>query len=324
MFRTELIANPYSQSINLQNTLLLMGSCFSDNIGKLLQINKFNALANPLGVVYNPLSIFYLLENSLQKKEFAANTFVQHQEVWYNYHFHSEISALKKEDLENKMSEKLTQVAQGLGANPFVVLTFGTAFAYRLRENGELVANCHKMPSQLFEKELLSAEQIVSAFEKLHEILPQNTPIILTVSPVRHLKETLSLNSVSKAVLRIACHQLTQKFENVSYFPAFEYVLDDLRDYRFYEADMLHPNAQAIDYVFSKFAETYFDAPTQTFLRKWEKIYKSLQHHAFYPETGTHQLFLKNLLQQLMAIQEIEVSSEIEFVKQQIKDNFGN
>jgi hypothetical protein len=318
MFRTELITSPYPQKIKLQNQLLLIGSCFSDNIGKILEINKFKVLINPFGVIYNPISIFSVLEKSLQKKELEASTFVQHQEIWHNYHFHSEVSALTMNDLQIKTVEKLNRVGEWLGATSCLMLTLGTAFAYRLKENGEIVANCHKIPAQYFDKELLTSQQIVAGFENLYQILPKNTAIILTVSPVRHLKETLPLNSVSKAVLRIACHELTEKFENVSYFPAFEYVIDDLRDYRFYEADMLHPTTQAIDYVFAKFAETYFDKPTQAFVEKWKKIYKSLQHHAFYPETKAHQQFLGNLLQQLMTIREIDVSQEIELVKQQM------
>lgn len=319
MFRTELPDIPSKIKINLQNSILLMGSCFSDNIGEILLANKFDALPNPFGVVYNPISIFNLLENSLLKKNYQDNSFVQQHEIWYNYHIHSEISGLTKEDLNEKIMEKSTILAKHLESKQAtLILTFGTAFVYSLKENNEIVANCHKISSHFFEKQLLSTEQIIKAFEKLYNILPKDLHIILTVSPVRHIKDTIPLNSVSKAVLRLSCHQLAEQFSNVSYFPAFEYVIDDLRDYRFYEADMLHPNKQAIDYVFAKFSDTYFDTFTQVFLGKWEKIYKSLQHKPFYAQTKAHQIFLKKLLSALTSIKEVDVSAEIAAVEKQL------
>ncbi len=319
MFRTELLAAQSKIKIDLQNPVLLIGSCFSDNIGEILITHKFNAIPNPLGVIYNPISIFNLLESSLLKKKYDDDSFIKQHEIWYNYHFHSEISALAKESLNEKIVDRLATVGKCFEKERLtLILTFGTAFAYSLIENGEIVANCHKMPAQLFAKQLLSPQQITAAFEKLYSILPKDLAIILTVSPVRHTKDTIPLNSVSKAVLRLSCHELAEKFENVSYFPAFEYVIDDLRDYRFYEADMLHPNRQAIDYVFDKFATTYFDRFTQEFLKKWEKIHKSLQHKPFYAQTEAHQSFLKNLLSQLQSIKEVDVSEEIAGLEKQL------
>lgn len=319
MFRTELLATQSKIKIDLQNPILLIGSCFSDNIGEILITNKFNAIPNPLGVVYNPLSIFNLLESSLLKRDYHDNSFVQQNKIWYNYHFHSEISALTKEDLNEKIVDRLAIVEKCFEKKRLtLILTFGTAFVYSLIENGEIVANCHKMPAQLFEKQLLTPKQITTAFEKLYNILPKDLAIILTISPVRHIKDTIPLNSVSKAVLRLSCHELAEQFENVSYFPAFEYVIDDLRDYRFYEVDMLHPNRQAIDYVFGKFATTYFDRFTQEFLKKWEKIHKSLQHKPFYAQTEAHQTFLRNLLSQLQSIKEVDVRAEIANLEKQL------
>ncbi len=321
MFRTELQVFPATPQISLQNPILLLGSCFSDNIGRLLQESKFSAIPNPFGVIYNPISIFNLLESSIIRKFSLDDFFLQREEVWYHYDFHSAISALKKEELEKQILEKLNQVHHFFSfsrTNIFLILTLGTAFVYALKGKDKIVANCHKMPSSLFEKRLLSPENIVKEFEKLYGILPKNVHIILTVSPVRHIKDTISLNSVSKSVLRLACYQITEEFENVSYFPAYELMIDDLRDYRFYEADMLHPNSQAITYIFQKFVEMYLDAPTQTFLKKWEKIYKSLQHKPFYPHTAAHQQFLRHVLQQLETITEVDISKEIHQIKEQM------
>lgn len=319
MFRTELNPAPSKVKIDLQKPILLVGSCFSDSIGEILEENKFKALPNPFGVVYNPISIFNLLGNSILGKKYENISFVEQNEIWYNYHFHSDISALTREKLAIKITEKMSRVGEYFAQEDAVlILTLGTAFVYALTESGEIVANCHKMPASLFEKHLLSPPQIVKAFEKLYAILPKNLTIILTVSPVRHIKDTIPLNAVSKSVLRLVCHELCERFENVGYFPAYEYLIDDLRDYRFYEADMLHPNRQAIDYVFAKFGATYFDAATQLFLKKWEKIHKSLQHKAFHSETKQHQQFLKNLLLMLQSVTEVDVSREIDLVSQQL------
>lgn len=319
MFRTELNPIPSKVKIDLQKPILLVGSCFSDSIGEILVENKFDALPNPFGVVYNPLSIFNLLENTILEKKYENISFVEQNEIWYNYHFHSDISALTKEKLATKITEKISRVGEYFAKeNITLIITLGTAFVYSLIKEDVIVANCHKMPASLFEKQLLSPKQIIKAFEKLYGILPPNMTVILTVSPVRHIKDSIPLNAVSKSVLRIVCHELSEQFENVSYFPAYEYLIDDLRDYRFYEADMLHPNRQAIDYVFAKFGETYFDTATQTFLKKWKQIHKSLHHRAFHSETKTHQQFLRNLLLQLQAITEVNVSREIDFVSKQL------
>jgi GSCFA family len=323
MFRTELSPAPSQVKINLKSPILLVGSCFSDQIGGRLQANKFDAMPNPFGVIYNPISIFKLLVYSILDRKQDRYSFVQRGEIWYNYHFHSEVSALEMNKLEQLLAVKQGRVGEWFAhtapMKKFLIITLGTAYVYQLKESGEVVANCHKMPAQLFEKQLLYPTQIIKEFEYLYGVLPKNLEIILTVSPVRHLKDTLPLNAVSKAVLRVACHELSQQFDNVHYFPAYELVLDDLRDYRFYEADMLHPNTQAIDYVFDKFANTFFDEATQLFVDKWEKIAKSLQHKPFFPETKEHQQFLRHLLAQLESMVEVEVEEEIEQVQRQLK-----
>jgi hypothetical protein len=322
MFRTTLSPNPSNVKIGLQHSILLIGSCFSDQIGKRLAGNKFDALPNPFGVIYNPISIFKLLENSILERKIKEEYFVQRGEVWQHYHFHSEVSALKKNDLQQMIATKQGRVGEWFQSahthHKCLIITLGTSFVYRLGASNEIVANCHKMPADLFEKQLLYPKQIIQEFGYLYSILPKDIQIILTISPVRHIKDTLPLNAVSKSVLRIACHELSEQFENVHYFPSYELVLDDLRDYRFYEADMLHPNQQAIDYVFDKFATTFFDENTQRFLKKWEKIYKSLQHKAFYPKTKEHQQFLKNLLIQLKNIDEVSLKEEIRQVEKQL------
>jgi hypothetical protein len=178
-----------------------------------------------------------------------------------------------------------------------------------------LVANCHKVPAKHFTKRLLSVEEIVESFEQL----PQNIKIVLTVSPVRHTKDTLPLNAVSKAVLRLACHQLAQKHPHVYYFPSYEIVTDELRDYRFYEADMLHPSAVAVDYIWRQFVTHCFAPDAQTFIDKWAKIQKALQHRPLQPNTEARRHFLQDLLRKLEGLRlEANVETEIESVKAMI------
>ncbi|MCU0391171.1 MAG: GSCFA domain-containing protein [Thermoflexibacter sp.] len=321
-FRTELPALTSPMRLTLQSPILFIGSCFAENIGNILKNNKFNVKINPFGTIYNPISIFQLLEYSMLNTPIDDRFYVQREEVWHHYYLHSEISALEKNTLAQQTSSALARVHSFLNPptsiKPVLIITLGTAFVYHLKNERQIVANCHKMPSELFDKKLLTPEEIVKGFEKLSQILPKNLPIILTISPVRHIKDTIPLNAVSKSILRLACHQIAEAFANVSYFPAFELMIDDLRDYRFYDSDMLHPNNQAIDYIFDYFSTTYLDTSALLFIKKWDKISKSLQHKPFHAHTFAHQQFLINLLAHLEAITEIDVSEEIAHVKAQI------
>ena len=185
------------------------------------------------------------------------------------------------------------------------------------------MANCHKMPQANFEKFLLTQKRIIESFEHFYNSLKKLNPacrIILTVSPVRHLKDTLELNSVSKSILRLSCHTLSQTFPDVAYFPAYEIMLDDLRDYRFYRPDMIHPSDQAVDYIWGKFGEAFFESETNDFIKEWKKIKAALDHKPFHPKEMAHQKFLLDLLGKLNLLKDkVDVGEEIGFVKGQIK-----
>jgi hypothetical protein len=319
-WRTELhIAEKYP-FLTHTHKILTLGSCFADAIGKKLAENKWQVAINPFGTIYNPVSIFRLLRFcagvELPQSKFCVEN---PEKIWFHYDFHSALRAETQETLWQNIREKVSQTAQFFANTSIILLTFGTAWAYETAEK-HLVANCHKMPASLFQKRLLSVEEILTDFEQSVSIL-QGKKVILTISPVRHLKDTLPLNSVSKAVLRLACHYLQEKYENVHYFPAFELVMDDLRDYRFYTDDLLHVTPQAENYIWRKFQETFMPTETQKMLAEWQKISQKIQHKPFNPKGEAHQKFLKNLLQELQAMQKnLDVSKEIAEVQRQIQN----
>ena len=313
--RTEFQIPPSVHKIGLSSSVFTIGSCFAEVVGNQLKNTKLNVESNPYGTLFNPLSIFKILEMSLGMRALDERLFVQNQGLWFHYDFHSSFWGNTKDELQEK-SKRSFQPAD------FLVITFGTAFAYRLHEPPTYVANCHKMPSNLFEKDLLSVKDICKAFAPLHQNLLKansNLQIILTVSPVRHTRDGIPQNAVSKSILRAACHYLEADFENVSYFPSYELMMDDLRDYRFYKPDLIHPNEVAEKYIFEKFAETYFDDALKQFKETWQGIQKDLAHKPFNPESAAHQQFLQNLLGKLEHLTKvIDVSEEMATVRQKL------
>jgi hypothetical protein len=316
-FQTPVELDTSPNKISLHSPLLLLGSCFSDEIGKLLATNKLNVLANPFGVIFNPLVIFHLLELCLENKKLPEKTFVCREEMWLNFLLHSSLSSQVLGNLQVQFDEQQHKVIENFlttkhqNSTRFLFLTFGTAWVYVHKEIGISVANCHKLPANLFEKKLLTVEEIVNNFAKIHKILPENTQVILTVSPVRHLKDTLPLNTVSKATLILSCYELAKKFTNVQYFPAYELLTDELRDYRFYEPDMIHPTKQAVEFIFERFCNIFIEKSTLQFIEKWKNIYNRLQHRPLNSQSPANQQFLKILLADMKALKEVELREEI-------------
>ena len=321
-FRTEIAIPPYDFGISHQDSIFSIGSCFAEAIGKRLQDNKFQTLSNPFGTIFNPISIFRLLKIALQIEQIDENLYIKnHEQVAYHYDFHSSWRDLEVDWLKTKITQKLSFISKFLEKSQFLLITFGTAWVYELKETGRIVANCHKMPASLFNKRLLCVDEILQDFESLQNIL-FDKKIILTVSPVRHLKDTLPLNAVSKSVLRLACHYLQEKYANVYYFPAFELINDDLRDYRFYAEDMLHINSQGEEYVWSKFTKACLHAKSQELIENWQKISARLAHQFFNKQTPTYQEFLQNTLKDLEKIAtDIDVSAEIAHIQQLLSDS---
>ncbi|RZJ92329.1 MAG: hypothetical protein EOO60_07165, partial [Hymenobacter sp.] len=252
MFRTELTIAPQERQLARTARVLTVGSCFAESLGARLRLNKVNALVNPFGTVFQPLALAQLLRAAAGEEQDWQQHVVEARGRWQSYDFHSTIGAESPVELLQAIQETVRRVGDFVRTADVVVLTLGTAWAYRLRETGELVSNLHKLPASLFEKELLTADEIVNGLAEVHALLRRINPtirIVLTVSPVRHIKDTLPLNAVSKSVLRVACHYLSELLPGVSYFPAYELLTDELRDYRFYASDMLHPSEVAEDYI---------------------------------------------------------------------------
>ncbi len=321
-FRTILSQKLLPNQIKLTDALTTTGSCFSDAMGKQLLNHKFNTLANPFGTLYNPLSIHTLLNKAISNEPLPSHSFVSREDIHANYFFHSQFNALSKKELEENLASVLQKVHQRLERPGFLLITYGTAWVYTEKHSGQVVANCHKMPSVLFEKRLLSVHEIKENFKQLMESLHKlnnNINLILTVSPVRHVKDSLEMNSVSKSVLRLACHELVQDDSRVTYFPAYEIMMDDLRDYRFYKDDLIHPTAFAEDYIWEKFQQSYFDADTIAFIKKWKEIKAALAHKPFHPSSTAHQQFLQALYTKVNELKNVvNVEEELLLIKSQL------
>jgi hypothetical protein len=319
-FRTTFPIPEVEHKISLDTPILTLGSCFADVVGNQLKNNKLEVDANPFGTLFNPLSIFKILSPTYTQAD--ERLYVQNSEASVHYDFHSQFSRDTKENLSNTLVETIAKVRSSTFKAQTLILTFGTSFIYKLLQPQTYVANCHKMPKSLFEKELLSVKDICKSFAILHKELKEINPnlrIILTVSPVRHTKDGMAENQVSKSILRAACHYLTTDYEDVEYFPSYEIMMDDLRDYRFYKADMIHPNEVAEQYIFDRFSETYFDNNLKEFIKIWQPICKALHHRPFNEKSISHQQFLRKLLGDLEGISGlVNVEEEMNGVKRKL------
>jgi hypothetical protein len=308
---------PAKQNFDIthQDKLVLIGSCFSENIGAILEEHQFTILSNPTGILFNPLSIGKLLEEIIYLPETDKTQFLKRAELYYSYLCHSSIH----ETTSNALAEKINTIHQSshhaLKNATVLVITFGTAYYYKLNENNQVVANCHKQPGTLFTKALATVAEITSHYEKLVKTLTEFNPnlkLIFTVSPVKHLRDGLVENNLSKATLLLAINQLISQHSNCFYFPAYELVNDDLRDHRFYKDDLAHPNELAIKYVWEKFSDTYFTTATKELTAKIHQLNLALKHknttsHA--EEERKHQQYIENLQREIKTVGAFDKSS---------------
>lgn len=324
-FRTEVHTPESPVKIELSSPIVSLGSCFADTMGQRLQHLKLTTLNNPFGIIYNPLSILSLVNKCLKDTDeiyFPEEGFLEREGRWYHDALHTTINATSKEGLTTRINALTQQVSKALKAANWLIITPGTAHVYEYQKDDRLVANCHKLPGTNFKRRMLDVTEITEAFQQTYQLLKYINPkvrILLTVSPVRHIRDTIPVNTISKSTLLLASHYLRQTLEDVHYFPSYELMIDDLRDYRFYKRDMIHPSEEAEDYIWSKFSQAFFSAELQTFEKQWDKILKSLQHRPFNPASDQHQAFLHKLLTQLENLaSKIDVEQEIQQVKQQL------
>jgi hypothetical protein len=322
LFRTELVVKPFPVQLSLDSRILTVGSCFAEVIGNQLKTNKFKVIINPFGTIFNPVSLTSLLETSLTTKKVTASHMIERDGIWYHYDLHSSICAPSQDELTHIMAMRMEQTSQMMAQADWIFITMGTAFVYRLQESGEIVANCHKVPSRFFTKRLLQVNEVVEAVSALYTqllLLRPQIQILLTVSPVRHIKDGIPENQVSKSVLCLACHELTQLTKHIHYFPSYELMMDDLRDYRFYKKDLIHPTEIAEEYIWDKFVEALVDEPTQAFIKEWQAIRQAMAHQPFHPETASHQQFLRQTLTKLKALaHKVDVQEEIALLEERI------
>jgi hypothetical protein len=327
-FRTIVSPSIAKAKTGLNTSFLTIGSCFSDAIGSRLSNHKFPTEVNPFGVIYNPLSIHRSLIHSIFEQVYAEKDYLKSQDLYLNYQLHSSFSDLNRAELLKRVEETVQRSHTFLRRCRYLLITYGTAWVYKLKETGDVVANCHKQPSSLFEKKLLQVSEIIDSFREMNKYLMEvnkDIRIILTLSPVRHLKDTAELNSVSKAICRTACHYLTEEFAHVEYFPAYEIMMDDLRDYRFYKSGMIHPNDQAEEYIWNRFIDTYMNEDSKKFIIQWSSIRRALEHRPFHPSSSGHQIFLKQVLEKLGQLKHIvNVDAEIRLIEAQLNSHQVN
>lgn len=275
---------------------MLVGSCFTEHIGARLTDLRFNTLINPFGIVYNPMSMATALERLLdEKKQFSPEDLFENQGLWRSWDHHGHFAKPDRGQALESINTAFITASRHFAQTSRLLLTLGTAEGHYLLEQNRVVANNHKMPARLFESKRLSVEEVTAVlsacFQKLLVQHPQ-LQVVLSVSPVRHLRNGMVENQRSKAVLLLACEALCRQFPQVHYFPAYEILLDDLRDYRFYTADMLHPSEVAVDYIWSYFSDMFFSEETRRLNVELGKIATALRHRPFNPESEQHQAFV--------------------------------
>ncbi|MGK7392668.1 MAG: GSCFA domain-containing protein [Candidatus Cyclobacteriaceae bacterium M2_1C_046] len=322
MYYTSVTLPSFHKKIKHDEPVLTAGSCFADCMGKKFEEFKFSTLTNPFGTVYNPLSLHRQFQMAIDRKILGPEKVAEVHGMYVHYDFHSSFRNISREALLNDIQQDLDQVHDFLKKSSWLVITWGTAWVYELKKENEIVANCHKQPGKIFDKKLLNLNDILADFNAFHKQLKSFNPdinIILTVSPVRHIKDTLSLNNVSKSLLRLAAHEITEKNTDVFYFPSYEIMMDELRDYRFYKEDMIHPTLQAEDYIWNKFTQVAIDGSALDFIEKWKEIRKAMTHKPFNPESEGHRQFLTKTMDKLLQLKRrVNVDEEIEYLKKQL------
>lgn len=276
---------PSSLKLNHKRPILLIGSCFTEHIGNHLNNCGFNVLINPFGILYNPISIADCLNHCINNQPIDNSNLILHDGIWHSWLHHSSFSNIDQQQCLQQCNQAITNTHAFLQLNPIIILTLGTAWVYEY--NGKIVANCHKVPNTLFQKKLLTTDNIIKRFQSL-----SLQDVIITISPIRHWADTPHGNQLSKSTLLLATNQLPY-----SYFPAYEIMMDELRDYRFYDRDMLHPSSLAVDLIWERFYNTYLSKETQIIAQKFSQLHKMKVHRPLFPQSEAYQKHLARIQQ---------------------------
>lgn len=306
-FRTVFSIPKADFDIAYQDQILAIGSCFAENIAKYLKKGRFHTEINPFGILYNPVSIAESLAFLWNDDILPESNIVQEGELWHSFLHHGSFSQLSLDTLKSNLEESLKIHRTFAKKTTRLLITLGTANVFIYKKSGKIVANCHKIPNTQFEKKRLTVQECVENLATVLQSIQQKNPtieVILTVSPIRHIRDGFVENQRSKATLLLAAELLEQQFPFVHYFPAYELVMDDLRDYRFFNADMIHPNEQAIEYVWKAFAKKYFTSETSSIYEQIEQLNLAAAHRPLFPESSEYQLFLQKQITKKQALKQ--------------------
>ena len=301
IFQTQIpLKKQRNNQIDYQSQLLLIGSCFSENIGNKLSYYQFQANSNPLGILFHPKAIENLITVAVSKKTYTDKDVFFYNERWHSFETHSSLSNTDKNELINHLNSIANTTYNTIKEATHIIITLGTSWVYTHIDSKKTVANCHKVPQKEFSKHLLSVDTIsenLKTITRLIRSINKNGSIIFTVSPVRHTKDGFIENTRSKSHLISAIHNSIKNTPNHFYFPSYEIMMDELRDYRFYKEDMIHPNKTAVTYIWEKFISTWFNEESLKTMQKVEEIQKGLAHKPFNPDSEAHKKFIKNIAQ---------------------------
>ena len=279
-WRTKVEIGQGADPIDYQDEVLVLGSCFADHLGDKLSYYQFRHLANPFGVLFHPIPLGHLIERAIKGTHFREDDLFEHEGLWRCQEVHSRAAGTSKETTREGMNQALRAFQKSLAQATHIVLTLGTAFAFRNLDQDLLVANCHKLPQQQFRRELTPVAGLIRSLARTVAVIREINPecqILMTVSPVRHVRDGLVENQRSKAHLIAAVHQIVEG-ANIHYFPAYELLMDELRDYRFYKRDLIHPTEQAVDFVWEKFMEAWVDPGAIPLMKRVDAIRKQMAH----------------------------------------------
>jgi hypothetical protein len=292
-FTTPVTIEPLQEPTGYHQQWFTLGSCFSEHIGQRLQNAGFNLCANPFGVLFNPLSISVSIRNLIEKKLIDDDELFLNGSLWNHFGFSNLYSGIDKELTVKRMNEQILSASEQFQSAGVLLITFGTSWIFELKDSGTVVANCHKLPGTLFKRRRLSVDEIVKDYSVLMSELPKGMKVIFTVSPVRHWKDGAHENTLSKSVLHLAISELQRLFPDIAYFPAYEIVMDELRDYRFFNNDMIHPSELAIDYIWQQFTHFGFTTDTRSIINEVEQLRQMQNHRPIHPKTVEHRAFIR-------------------------------
>lgn len=291
-FRTQIPIAKYDFPIDYNSEIFSIGSCFAENISKKFDYFKLKNSANPFGILFHPFAIEKILEKTVKESLFTEKDIFFHNELWHCFDVHSEFSQPDKKMLLEQLNQTLSETKKQLEKTTYIIITFGTSWIYRYNKTNEIVANCHKVSQKEFTKELLSVKSITKSLENIISLFSDKR-IIFTISPVRHIKDGFFENNVSKSNLFASIFNINNH-SNVNYFPSYEIVMDELRDYRFFSEDLLHPSQTATNYIWEKFSENYLSEDALDISKEIDAIQKALHHKPFNPNTESHQKFVES------------------------------